>query len=82
MRSTAVYMHPETHIWMVEQDRERAMAQRALERAAREGGDQRPGVARGGITSFARVLRETVGTIHIGTGSRGRTTRISGPSGA
>jgi hypothetical protein len=77
-----VYMHPETYIWMVEQDRERAMAQRAFERAAREGGEQRPGLARGGISAFARVLRQTVGTIHVGTGNRGRTTLIGGPSGA
>ena len=45
-----------THLWLVEQDRERAMTQRALERAARAGGTPRPGETRGGI-SLAKVLR-------------------------
>jgi hypothetical protein len=75
-------MHPETYLWMVEQDRERAMAQRALERAARSGGEHRPGLARGGITSFARVLRragEAVTLGHLG-GSR-PTTHLSGEPG-
>jgi hypothetical protein len=55
-----LYTHPKIFLWMVEQDRERAMAQRALERAARSGGEQRPGAARGGFSSFARVLRTSV----------------------
>jgi hypothetical protein len=50
-------MHPESHIWLVDQDRERAMTQRALERAARSGGSERPGLVRGGIVSFARFVR-------------------------
>lgn len=59
-------MHPDTHLWMVEQDRERAMHQRALERAARSGGDQRPGLVRGGISTFARVLRQAGSTVTLG----------------
>ena len=51
-------MHPNTYLEMIEQDRERAMIQRALERAARSGGEQRPGLVRGGLTSFARLARQ------------------------
>jgi hypothetical protein len=51
-----MYTHPETFIWLQEQDREHEMTKRALERAARSGGEQRPGLARGGISSFARFL--------------------------
>ena len=58
-----LYAHPKTFLWMMEQDRERAMAQRALERAARSGGEQRPGVARGGFSSFARVLRRVAAAV-------------------
>lgn len=54
-------MHPDIHIWLQEQDRERAMAQHALERAARAGGVQQPGLVRGGISSFARLLRRATG---------------------
>src|SRR6266576_3131055 len=39
----AMHMHPESYIEMVDQDRERAMTQRALQRAAREGGVKQPG---------------------------------------
>ena len=53
-----LYLHPETYLRIIEQDREREMAQRALERAARSGGEQRPGLVRGGISSFAGVLRQ------------------------
>lgn len=56
-----MYMHPTTYLWILEQDREREMTQRALERAARSGGDQRPGLARGGITAFAKKLRQITG---------------------
>ncbi len=52
-----MHMHPESYIEMVDQDRERAMARRALERAAREGGDQHPGQARGGIVGLAGLVR-------------------------
>ena len=75
-------MHPKTFLWLQEQDRERAMTQRALERAARSGGEQRPGLARGGITSFARILRRagSVATsLHLG-GSR-PTSRLSDSTG-
>jgi hypothetical protein len=82
MGSTAVYMHPETYLWLVEQDRERAMTKRALERAAREGGAQHPGLARGGITGFIRALRQTVATIHIRPAGPDRNVRLSGPTGA
>ena len=63
-----MFVHPQTHIWLVEQDRDRGMAQRALERAARSGGEQRPGLARGGI-SFFHVLRRAGSTViqfHLG----------------
>lgn len=77
-----MYMHPETYLWLVEKDRERAMTQRALERAARAGGTQRPGLARGGITSFARVLRGAASAaIHVRAGLAGRTTDLTGSSG-
>ena len=58
-----MYLDPQTYLWMVEQDRERAMTQKALERAARSGGEQRPGLARGGITSLAKLLRQAGTTI-------------------
>lgn len=51
-----MYQHPKTVFWMVDQDRERAMTQRALERAAREG-HERPGLFRGGLTSLAKAVR-------------------------
>jgi len=73
---------PKTYLWMVEQDRERAMAQHALERAARSGGEHRPGLARGGISYFARFLRRAgsaATNIHVG-GSR-PTTQLGGPAG-
>lgn len=68
-----MYMHPTTHLWMIEQDRERAMTQRALERAARSGGEQHPGLARGGISGFTRILRQATGAasrLHLGHHSR------------
>ena len=52
-----MYLHPNDYLWMAEQDRDRAMAQRALERAARSGGDDQPGAVRGGLTSLAAILR-------------------------
>jgi hypothetical protein len=77
-----VYLHPETHIWLIEQDRERAMAKKALERAAREGGQQNPGVERGGISGLVRVIRQSAAAIHLGPATSGRNTRLSGPTGA
>ena len=53
-----MYMHPETHLWLQEQDRERMFQQRALERAARSGGEQRPGLVRGGIASIVKFVRQ------------------------
>lgn len=67
-----MYMHPTTYLWILEQDRERAMTQRALERAARSGGAQHPGLARGGISSFTRVLRRAASAaarLHLGNPS-------------
>ena len=52
-----MYLHPNDYLWMAEQDRDRAMAQRALERAARSGGNDQPGAVRGGLTSLAAILR-------------------------
>lgn len=72
-------MDPYTHLWLVEQDRERAMTQRALERAARAGGAQTPGLARGGITSFVRVLRRAGSAVaHIRFGSSRGTSHLTG----
>jgi hypothetical protein len=75
-------MHPKTFLWLQEQDRERAMTQRALERAARSGGEQRPGLARGGITSFAKVLRR-VGSAaaSLSVGGPRPTSHLSGSTG-
>jgi hypothetical protein len=57
-----MHMHPETYIELVDQDRERAMTQRALQRAAREGGVKQPGESRGGIIGFATSLRSAAAT--------------------
>ena len=53
-----MYMHPKTYLWIQEQDRERMFQQRALERAARSGGEQRPGLVRGGIASIVKFVRQ------------------------
>ena len=82
MGATAVHMDPSSHFWIIEQDRERAMTRRALERAAREGGAQHPGQDRGAISGFVRVLQNAVATIHIRPAGPGRNARLSGPSGA
>jgi hypothetical protein len=77
-----MYVDPQTYLWMVDQDRERAMAQRALERAARSGGEQRPGLARGGFTSVAKLLRQAGTTITQFTiGGPSATTNLSGSTG-
>ena len=52
-----MYMHPKTYLWIQEQDRERMFQQRALERAARSGGEQRPGIVRGGLASIVKFVR-------------------------
>jgi hypothetical protein len=74
-------MDPTTHLWLVEQDRERAMTQRALERAARAGGEQRPWLARGGILGFATVLRRAGASITNITFGGSRSTQLSGTAG-
>ena len=53
-----MYMHPKTYLWIQEQDRERMFQQRALERAARSGGEQRPGLVRGGLASIVKFVRQ------------------------
>ena len=73
---------PKTYLWMVDQDRERAMTQHALERAARSGGEQRPGLVRGGISSFVKLARRAGAAatgIHLGAPQS--TTRLSGSTG-
>ena len=57
-----MYLHPNDYLRMAEQDRDRAMAQRALERAARSGGEDQPGAIRGGLTSLAAILRRAAAT--------------------
>lgn len=74
-----MFMHPDIHMWLQEQDRERAMAQHALERAARAGGTQRPGLVRGGISSFARLLRRAAG---VRPGTARPKSHLTGASGA
>jgi hypothetical protein len=61
-----MHLHPNDYLWMAEQDRDRAMAQRALERAARSGGDDQPGAFRGGLTSLAAILRRATTQIRLG----------------
>ena len=53
-----MYMHPKTFLWIQEQDRERMFQQRALERAAKSGGEQRPGIVRGGLASIVKFVRQ------------------------
>jgi hypothetical protein len=60
-----MYMHPKTYLWLQEQDRERMFQQRALQRAAQSGGEQRPGLVRGGIASIVKFVREATSG-HIG----------------
>jgi len=74
-------MDPTTHLWLVEQDRERAMTRRALQRAARAGGEQRPWIARGGILGFATALRRAGATISTFTFGGPPTTQLSGTAG-
>jgi hypothetical protein len=78
-----MHMHPESYIEMVDQDRERAMARRALERSAREGGAQQPGQARGGILGLAAQLRSVASAaVHGRSGQPTGTSRPALPSGA
>ena len=74
-------VHPNLYLEMTRQDRERAMIQRALERAARTGGEQRPGLARGGLSSFARLARQAgEALISIHPGGFGGTSPVAGSS--
>ena len=75
-----MHMHPEAYIEMVDQDRERALTLRALQRAAREGGTQQPGMARGGIAGFAALLRSAAAT--FGRPSENRRHRPVPPDGS
>jgi hypothetical protein len=78
-----MHMHPDSYLWLIEQDRERALAQRALERAAREGGEQRPDVARGGISALIRILRQAASaTTNLRSAGPRGTSQLTGPSGA
>ena len=65
-----MHMHPETYMELVDQDRERAMTKRALQRAAREGGVKQPGQSRGGIVGFATSLRSAAATVFHGRSAR------------
>ena len=77
-----MFMHPDTHMWLQEQDRERAMTQHALERAARAGGSQRPGVVRGGISSFGRFVRRAASAaINVRPARTRPTAKLTGPAG-
>jgi hypothetical protein len=63
------WVEPNLYLRMIEQDRERSMHQRALERAARAGREGAPGHARGGITLFVDTLRRAgsaIGRVHHG----------------
>ena len=74
-------MDPTTHLWLVDQDRERAMTRRALQRAARDGGEQRPWLARGGILDLATVLRRAEASISTFSFGGPHTTQLSGTAG-
>ena len=77
-----MYLHPNDYLWMADQDRDRAMAQRALERAARSGGDDHPGAVRGGLSSLAAILRRAAATTtQIRLGGSRPSAPVSGPAG-
>ena len=73
-----MYMHPKTYLWIQEQDRERMFQQRALERAARSGGEQRPGILRGGIASIVKFVRQA--TSPAGGSANTDPTQLTGAS--
>jgi hypothetical protein len=77
-----MYMYPNAHLWLQEQDRERMLAQRALQRAAREGRDQRADVDRGGINAFARLRNAVSSALQIRLGTGRSTNDLSGTSAA
>jgi hypothetical protein len=66
---------PHTFLFLHEQNREREQMQRALERAARTG-ERRPGIVRGGISSFARFVRRS--SSGAGYANRGGTRGAAG----
>jgi hypothetical protein len=75
-------LHPETYLRLIEQDREREMAQRALERAARSGGSQRPGLARGGLNRIVGAVQRAGETVtRIRLGGRPATPSLGGSAG-
>jgi hypothetical protein len=75
-----MFMHPISHLALLDWEREYALKQRALERAARDGAFQRPGLARGGISSFARLLRRAAAAINLRPGNARRTS-LTGSTG-
>jgi len=77
-RETVMYMHPKTYLWLQEQDREREFQQRALQRAAQSGGEQRPGLVRGGIASIVKFVRQATG----GPANADPTSQLTGASNA
>jgi hypothetical protein len=74
-------MHPETFLWLHEQDREREATQRALERAAR-GGGRDDGTARGGISLSQALGRARDAVTHIHLGGPRSASPLTGPTGA
>ena len=77
-----MYLHPNDYLRMAEQDRDRAMAQRALERAARSGGQDQPGAFRGGLTSLAAIIRRAAAsTSQIRLGGARPAAPLSGAAG-
>ena len=77
-----MYMHPKTFLWIQEQDRERMFQQRALERAARSGGEQRPGIVRGGLASIVKFVRHAASPRAAGPTKTGSTSQLTGASNA
>ena len=69
---------PHTFLFLHEQNREREQIQRALERAARTG-ETRPGLVRGGISSFTRLFRRSSGG--VGYTNLGGTSGTAGVAG-
>ena len=77
-----MYMHPKTYLWIQEQDRERMFQQRALERAARSGGEQRPGIVRGGLASIVKFVRKATSPRAAGPTQSNPTSQLTGASNA
>ncbi len=75
-----MYMHPKTYLWLQEQDRERMFQQRALQRAARSGGEQRPGLVRGGIASIVKFVRQVTSPGPGGPAQADPTSQLTGAS--